>query len=87
MFTKQPLQSYANVTALSLSLCIQELMLEHPRDVSLCSVCVTATSTQFKKKIEKKDNSGVGLECLSIHRGRCFVINVLALHDGKISYI
>lgn len=85
MFTKQPLQSYVYVTALSLSLCIQELMLQHPTDVSLCSVCVTATSTTFKKKNEKKN--GVRLKCLSIHHGRCFVIDVLALHDGKISYI
>lgn len=51
------------VTALSLSLCIQELILQCPRDVFLC------------------------LECLSIPHRRYFVINVLALYDGTISYI
>lgn len=61
----------------SLSLCIQELMLQYPRDCFLC-LC------------QGNKLNSVSLECLSIRlRGYC-IINVLALHDeknGKISYI
>lgn len=74
LFTKQPFQSYMDVTALSFSLCIQELMLQNPRDVFLC-------------RCQGNKLNSVSLECSSIHHRGYFVINVLALYDGKISYI